>query len=239
MALGEEVAFVQLEPGPRRAVEERRVEGAGTPPGADDPSTVFPFISKMPCEQRLHLALPHAGADDGQAVGNHPARALERARAQVAEARAACEPGKLVQIAQSSLAPDTRITSAHFFTSARIHAANSSGELATTSAPWAVRLSRTCGLLRMRATSLCRRPTISRGVPAGASRPFQPTASKPFSPDSSRVGTSGRIASRARLVTASALMRPERTCGSSGGTLSNMIGICPAIRSAIAGAPPL
>src|SRR5688572_10607384 len=193
----------------------------------------------MPLEKRLHLRLLHAGGDDRQAVGDDPAGALEHPGRQIGEARAAGERREFLEVTQSIFAPAVFTTSAHFLTSARIQAANCSGELPTMSAPCEVSWSRTSGIRRTRTTSVFRRATISRDVPAGARSPFHPTASKSLSPSSCSVGTSGRTAMRARLVTASAWILPARTCGRSGGTLSNIIGICPAIRSAIAGAPPL
>src|SRR5688572_26581891 len=190
-------------------------------------------------QQRLHLRLLHARGDHRQAVGHHPARAFQHVCRKIRQARAAGERRQFLQITQSIFAPDTFTTSAHFFTSALIQAENSSGELPTMSAPCEVSWSRTSGARSTFTTSACSRETISRGVPAGASRPFQPTASKSFRPSSCSVGTSGSTAIRERLVTASGLILRERTCGSSGGTLSNIIGIWPATRSTIAGAPPL
>src|SRR6185503_10104138 len=193
----------------------------------------------MVFQQRLHFGLLHPGGDDRQAVGHQPAGALQHLRRKIRQARAAGELRQLLQVTQSIFAPDAFTTSAHFFTSVLIQAENSSGELPTMSAPCEVSWSRTSGARSTFTTSPCSRETISRGVPAGASRPFQPTASKSLSPSSCSVGTSGNTATRARLVTASGLILPARTCGSSGGTLSNIIGICPATRSTMAGAPPL
>src|SRR5512145_607864 len=235
MALGDEVAFVELEPGARRAVEKRCVSRCRAPARAENPR--FTRGGVVALEERLHLGLLHAGGDDGQAVRHDPARALQNLRGQIGEARAAGECREFLQITQSIFAPETFTTSAHFFTSARIQAENSSGELPTMSAPCEVSWSRTSGIRRTRTTSVFRRATISRGVPAGARRPFQPTASKSLRPSSCSVGTSGSTAMRARLVTASAWIFPARTCGRSGGTLSNINGIYPATRSAIAGAP--
>src|SRR5688572_18222617 len=237
MTLGDEVPFVELEPGTCRAVEKRCVPRCRAPARAENPR--FTRGGLVALEERLHLGLLHAGGDDRQAVRHDPARALENLRGQIGKPRAARKCREFLQITQSIFAPETFTTSAHFFTSARIQAENSSGELPTMSAPCAVSWSRTSGARSTRTTSEFRRKTISRGVPAGASRPFQPTASKSLSPSSCSVGTSGSTPMRARLVTASAWIFPERTCGRSGGTLSNIIGICPAMRSAIAGAPPL
>src|SRR5688572_32318216 len=131
----------------------------------------------MMLQQRLHLRLLHSGGNDGQAVGHDPAGALEHLRRKIRQACAARESCEFLQITQSIFAPDTFTTSAHFFTSARIQAENCSGELPTMSAPCEVSWSRTSGARSTRTTSVLRRETISRGVPAGASRPFQPTAS--------------------------------------------------------------
>jgi hypothetical protein len=52
-----------------------------------------------------------------------------------------------------------------------------------------------------------------RGVPAGASTPYQPMYSKPASPDSATVGTLGAVIDRRVLLTAIARSRPDLTYG--------------------------
>ena len=54
---------------------------------------------------------------------------------------------------------------------------------------------------------------IGRGVPAGTRTPFHEVASKRGTPASAIVGTSGITAERFALLTASARILPERTCG--------------------------
>ena len=51
------------------------------------------------------------------------------------------------------------------------------------------------------------------GVAAGATSPYQTEASKPGNPDSAMVGTSGKLALRLGLSTASTFKRPLRTWG--------------------------
>jgi hypothetical protein len=53
------------------------------------------------------------------------------------------------------------------------------------------------------------------------------------------VGTSGTAATRFAAPTASILILPERTCGSTWVTEVNNMGMFPAITSTIAGPPPL
>ena len=63
-------------------------------------------------------------------------------------------------------------------------------------------------------TKPCSVRTISRGVPAGANRPYHCTESKPGNPLSLMVGMSGAVATRFALVTPSMRKRPARACGS-------------------------
>ncbi|MNC86573.1 hypothetical protein D3C83_22450 [compost metagenome] len=60
--------------------------------------------------------------------------------------------------------------------------------------------SRTSGRAIAFARSAFRRPTISRGVPAGAITPKNPMTSKPGRPDSAIVGTFGTTGERCRPV---------------------------------------
>src|SRR5258706_64186 len=75
--------------------------------------------------------------------------------------------------------------------SARITAANSSGEPPTTSAPCTASLSPISAALTIFVTSAASRATIPRDVPAGASRPYHGLSSYPGTPASSTVDTPG------------------------------------------------
>ncbi len=69
--------------------------------------------------------------------------------------------------------------------------------------------------------------------------PYQAVESKPFSPTSSIVGTSGNAAERCGEVTARGRILPPLTAPTAGPSEVNSIGICPPMRSVIAGPPPL
>jgi hypothetical protein len=96
----------------------------------------------------------------------------------------------------------------------RISAANCVVELPDGTAPIAANPSRSSGCARIATTSAFSRSTMSRGVPAGATRPCQVSAAKPGSPASAMVGTSGSRAERSGVVTPSTRSRPPRSCGS-------------------------
>src|SRR5215831_6842263 len=100
------------------------------------------------------------------------------------------------------LMPASWITFAHFGMSALIRALNSSGGTAEGSYPIAAIFSLRSGEATARAISRYKRSTISRGVPAGAQTHCGASCTWPGTPASSIVGTSGRIAIRFVLVTA-------------------------------------
>jgi hypothetical protein len=102
------------------------------------------------------------------------------------------------------------MTFAHLATSRRRNAAYSSGVLPTGSDPSALSRSLNSGEPIILRTSALIFAMMSRGVLAGALRPFQATASNPFKPDSSSVGTSGKVGVRFKLVTASTRSFPPR-----------------------------
>src|SRR6516162_8939079 len=56
-----------------------------------------------------------------------------------------------------------------------------------------------------------RRSMISRAVPAGANRPYQPAVSNPGRPDSETVGRSGATLARRKVLEASATSLPSAT----------------------------
>src|SRR2546430_4120987 len=89
------------------------------------------------------------------------------------------------------------------------------------------------------ASAWVQRLTTSAGNPAGPRMPYHAVESKPFSPASSIVGTSGKAAERESDVTASARILPLFTAPTAGPSDEKSIGICPPIRSVIAGPPPL
>ncbi len=98
---------------------------------------------------------------------------------------------------------------AHFAKSLRTSAENSSGVSPEGSVPWFTNEVLKSAEAVARRISPLSRETISLGVPAGANTPYHDTASYPGNPDSATVGTSGAIAVRAALVTASARSFPE------------------------------
>lgn len=108
---------------------------------------------------------------------------------------------------QLACSPDAFTTAAHFGISRTMNAASSSGMPATMSTPCVPRRSRIPGSVNALRNAPCRRPTRSRGKPAGPSNPYHPADSKPFKV-SPTVGTSGSCAERLGPHTASARSRP-------------------------------
>ena len=140
-----------------------------------------------------------------------------------------CGAGKLgeIRITRAHLEEDAAKT-IHAGSSGRIH--GSTASLVSLSArPGAPSTSRCVS---------CRRFTTAAGMPAGPSVPYHCTASKPLKPISCSVGTSFSCGLRRGPVTASARMRPARTCGRAVATLGNMAWVWPPSRSFIAGAAP-
>ena len=80
-------------------------------------------------------------------------------------------------VAYSALIPACLTTPAQRAASRRISAAMSSGELGAISMPWAASAVRTSGSASAFVMSAWMRATTSRGVPAGASMPYQRSAS--------------------------------------------------------------
>jgi hypothetical protein len=83
------------------------------------------------------------------------------------------------------------------------------------------------------------RAVTAAGVPDRRHQPTHTEVSKPFMPSSSSVGRSGAMAVRWRLVTASALSVPARTCGRTVDAGENISCTWPPSRSATAGVLPL
>ncbi len=130
--------------------------------------------------------------------------------------------------------PEDFTTAAQRATSVRSISPNCSGVVTASSTPSACTRARTAGSSRTRAISRWSRWTISRGVPAGATRPYQDCVSNPGNPDSATVGTSGYAFHRRGLVNASICNCPARTNGSAvAGTLI-VTGTTPATTSLIA-----
>ena len=87
-------------------------------------------------------------------------------------------------------------------------------------------------------TAALMRSTAALGVPVGASTPNQATVSKPGS-DSASAGTSGRLAWRVAVVTASARTLPALICADQGGRLPIIRLTSSASTAATAGDAPL
>src|SRR6516165_9457661 len=136
------------------------------------------------------------------------------------------------------LMPASWITFAHFGMSALIRALNSSGLTAEGSYPIASIFSLRSGEATARAISRYKRSTISRGVPAGAQTHCGASCTWPGTPASSIVGTSGRIATRFVLVTASARSRPSLICADADGSVANATGVWPPTTDCTIGPPP-
>ncbi|CFN52019.1 Uncharacterised protein [Bordetella pertussis] len=81
--------------------------------------------------------------------------------------------------------------------------------------------------------------TTSAGVPAGASRPYQPTASKSATPACAMVGTSGSTAERSGVLMPRATSRPDLTSGATEASDENAMSTCPPATSVLAGPSPL
>ena len=107
------------------------------------------------------------------------------------------------------------------------------------SPPRAATLALNSGLLATLSVAASRRWTTARGVPLGASTPFQVAVTKDGKPLSFMVGTWGSCGRRSAEVTASALSLPPWMKGSAGVMFSKMKSIWPPIRSVSAGALPL
>src|SRR5215510_9402749 len=80
---------------------------------------------------------------------------------------------------------------------------------------------------------------ISPGVPMGAQMHCGASCTWPGTPASSMVGTSGRIAIRFALVTASARKRPALIGPDAAGSVENATGVWPATTDCTIGPPPL
>src|SRR6478672_5349497 len=100
----------------------------------------------------------------------------------------------------SERSPDTFTTFPHLTISLRMNCPVCSGVPDKGSAPCAFSFSRTSGSCTMRTTFVLSTVIMSRGVPTGASSPYQVPDSKPGRPDSEIVGRSGAIVLRVALV---------------------------------------
>src|SRR6516162_933746 len=136
------------------------------------------------------------------------------------------------------LMPASWITFAHFGMSALVRALNSSGGTAEGSYPIAAIFSLRSGDATARAISRYKRSMISRDVPAGAQTHCGASCTWPGTPASSIVGTSGRIAIRFVLVTASARSRPSLICADADGSVANATGVWPPTTDCTIGPPP-
>src|SRR5215831_2253307 len=114
---------------------------------------------------------------------------------------------------QSTLAPDTFTTSAHFGSSSARNAAKSAGAPSLATALIFSRLVLASADLSPSLMAALSRVTIFAGVPAGATTPVQASMTKSGKPLSASVGTSGNSGQRVALATASARRRPSLTNG--------------------------
>jgi hypothetical protein len=102
MSFGEQVAFVEFEPGAGRSVEQRRVEQPGALARAYHPYVARRRASELGRDQCLHFRLLHAGGDHRDRIRDHPARAGARRFADGVQLRAGGELRKRGQILRCS-----------------------------------------------------------------------------------------------------------------------------------------
>src|SRR5262249_25958920 len=124
---------------------------------------------------------------------------------------------------QSSLIPTAVTTDSHLARSPFTNAVNSSGVDGDGTASCISNCffnSAECSVLIAALRSLSSTSTAS---PAGAIKPYQLSESTVLKPASPVVGTSGKASERVADATASALIAPERMCGSSTETSSTII----------------
>ena len=134
--------------------------------------------------------------------------------------------------------PASATTAAQRCVSAARKRVKASGDNALGSAPSFARLAFMSGEFMPSLKVALSRATTAAGVPAGASMPLHSVASSRGRPLSFMVGTSGNCGLRAGDVMASARILPASICGSMTTGVSNIIWICPASRSVMAGAEP-
>ena len=91
--------------------------------------------------------------------------------------------------------------------------------------------SRMAGFFAIAEMSRLRRVTMARGVPAGATMPYQTVASNPGSV-SATVGRSGSAVARFALVMDSAFSLPVFTCGIAPGVEAKVTWMAPLMTSA-------
>ena len=120
-----------------------------------------------------------------------------------------------------------------------MNSANCSGVLVRDSMPDAASLSRRSGEARALTISAFSRPISSRGVPDGASMPYQIGTSKPCTPDSAAVGTFGRLGTRFSDSSAIPFTLPAVTCGAAMAAAMMSMSVSPDIRPTSACPEPL
>src|SRR6516162_2334535 len=131
--------------------------------------------------------------------------------------------GTTHRLPQSRLMPTAVTTGSHLARSPFTNAVNSSGVDGDGTASCISNCffnSAQCSVLIAALRSLSSTSTAS---PAGAIKPYQLSESTVLKPASPVVGTSGKASERVADVTASALIAPERMCGSSTETSSTII----------------
>src|SRR6187431_1426088 len=121
--------------------------------------------------------------------------------------------GSFLRAGQSNLAPDSLITFAQRDFSLAMNWPNCSGVIGRTSAPAPSRRVFISGVARIFVIASCNAVTISFGVLAAATMPWNEPVSKPGYPDSATVGRSGAALKRLALEIARALSFPPLTIG--------------------------
>src|SRR5260370_29764144 len=114
----------------------------------------------------------------------------------------------------SSLVPVAVTTGPHLACSDLMNAAYSPGDIGDGTASWPSSCFCTSAERSVAAAALCSLSSTSAGTPAGVTKPYQLSEITLLKPASPVVGTSGSAGLRVADVTASALTRPERVCGS-------------------------
>jgi hypothetical protein len=79
MSLGEEIAFIELEPGAGRAVEQGGIDRQALRPAPKTHARPGWRSLEVCGDERLHFRHLHAGGDHRDAVGDDPSRAIDDA----------------------------------------------------------------------------------------------------------------------------------------------------------------
>src|ERR1044072_5627243 len=180
----------------------------------------------------------HRGRHFEIGQGRHGSSVTDRVRQHIWHLPCSAGRGQICRAGHSALAPEEATIGPHFSASDLMKAANESGPDSAGSEPSAISRSRISGnfiTAPISRPSVC---TMSPGVCAGATMPYQRNASKPGMPDSATVGISGASDERLAVDTARPFSVPARTCGRPVIIESIISGTLPATRSFSAGAEP-